>query len=226
MKRIKVILTGATGMVGEGVLHRCLLEPVVESVLVVNRRSCEVTHSKLTEIIHTDFFDLSSIERYLGGYDACFFCLGVSSVGMKEAEYTKMTHTLTLHFGETLSRLNPSMVFEYVSGAGTDATEQGSTMWARVKGKTENDLRKLPFNKVYGIRPGFIRPIAGMRRTLPFYKYITWLFPLGRLLYAKGFCTLHELAHAMIYAAANGYEKDTIEGPDILAISKRSLPLG
>src|SRR6266508_2253769 len=156
---IKAIITGATGMVGEGVLHICLNHPNVEQILVINRKPCGVQHPKLKEIIHTDFYNLSSIEDQLIGYNACFFCLGISSVGMKEADYFKVTYTLTMHVAETLSRHNPDMTFCYISGAGTDSTEKGRIMWARVKGKTENDLMKLPFRDVFAFRPGFIKPI-------------------------------------------------------------------
>ena len=219
-QKIKVIITGATGMVGEGTLHISLQHPTIEKVQVINRTPCGVAHPKLTEIIHNNFFDLSSIEEQLTGYDACFFCLGVSSVGMKEPEYFKMTHTLTLHVAETLCRRNPGMTFCYISGASTDSSEKGSSMWARVKGKTENDLMKLPFKKVYAFRPGFIRPIAGMKRTNPFYKYINWMFPLGRALFPKGFCTLPELATAMITATLYAYDKNIIEGKDIIELGK------
>jgi hypothetical protein len=138
--KVNAILTGTTGMVGEGVLHECLLHPEVESILVINRKPCGVSHPKLKEIIHTDFFDLTAIESQFTGYNACFFCLGVSSIGMKEPEYTKISYTLTMNMAQTLSKLNPGMTFCYVSGAGTDDTETGRMMWARVKGKTENDL--------------------------------------------------------------------------------------
>jgi nucleoside-diphosphate-sugar epimerase len=151
---LKVIVTGATGMVGEGVMHICLNSPDVEKVLIINRRPLGVTHPKLTEITHTDFFDFSSIESQLSGYDACYFCLGVSSVGMKKEDYYKTTYTLTMHVAETLSHLNPQMTFCYVSGAGTDSTETGRLSWARVKGKAENDLMKLPFKQVFAYRPG------------------------------------------------------------------------
>ena len=217
---IKVIITGATGMVGEGVLHECLHHPSVSSVLVINRKPCGVVHAKLTEIIHADFYDLSAIENQLTGYNACFFCLGVSSVGMNEVDYTKVTYTLTMHFAQTLVKLNPDMTFCYISGASTDSTEKGRQMWARVKGKTENDLMKLPFKKAYAFRPGFILPIKGMKRAHHFYKYISWLFPVGRALYAKGFCKLTELGAAMIYTAQNNYATNIIEGGDIIAIAK------
>jgi uncharacterized protein YbjT (DUF2867 family) len=217
---IRAVITGATGMVGEGVLHECLQHPDVEAVLVINRKPCGVTHPKLKEIIHADFFDLFPVATQLGGYNACFFCLGVSSIGMKEPEYHRLTYTLTMHVAETLSRLNPDMLFCYVSGAGTDSSEKGRSMWARVKGKTENDLMKLPFRDVYAFRPGFIKPIKGLKRTHKFYRYINWIFPIGRSLFPNGFCTLKELALAMIHIAQRGYHKKIINGKDIIQLAQ------
>jgi uncharacterized protein YbjT (DUF2867 family) len=219
MKKIRVIITGATGMVGEGVMHECLNDPDVEAVVVINRKSVGIVHPKLKEILHEDFFNLPPIEKHLIGYNACFFCLGVSAIGMKEADYYKMTYTLTMHVATTLSRLNPDMVFCYISGAGTDSSEKGRSMWARVKGKTENDLMKLGFKQVYAFRPGFIKPTKGLTKTHKFYKYITWMFPAGRALYPNGFCTLKELALAMIYVVNNNYDKKIITGKDIIKIS-------
>ncbi|WP_373515942.1 NAD-dependent epimerase/dehydratase family protein [Persicitalea sp.] len=218
---MKVIVTGATGMVGEGVMHVCLNHPAIENVLVINRRPDGVKHPKLNEIIHEDFFDLSPIASQLIGYDACLFCLGVSSVGMKEPEYFRLTHTLTMHVAETLARLNSGMTFAYVSGAGTDGSEKGRSMWARVKGKTENDLRKLGFKKAYAFRPGAIKPIEGMSHTLTAYKYLGWIFPIGRALYPSGFCTLRELALAMIFTAQNPVDQYVIEGQDIISLAKK-----
>ena len=169
--KISVIITGATGMVGEGVLNECLLHDNVEQVLVINRRPCGITHPKLKEIIHADFYDLSPVENQLVNYNACFFCLGVSSVGMKEPEFYRLTYTLTMHVAQTLSTLNPGMTFCYISGAGTDSTEKGRMMWARVKGKTENDLMKLPFKQVYNFRPAILQSTKGLKNTLPYYKY-------------------------------------------------------
>jgi uncharacterized protein YbjT (DUF2867 family) len=196
--KVRVIITGATGMVGEGVLHECLLNPEVESVLVINRRPCGVSDPRLKEIIHGDFFDLSAIESQLTGYNACFFCLGVSSIGMKEPEYTKISYTLTMNVAQTLSRLNPGMTFCYVSGAGTDSTEKGTLMWARVKGKTENDLARLPFKATYAFRPAFILPTKGLKNALSFYKYINWLYPIVHPLFPNSFGTLREVGQAMI----------------------------
>lgn len=219
---MKVIITGASGMVGEGVLHECLQHPSIEQILVVGRKTCGVTNPKLKEVLHSNFFDLKDVEPYLVGYDACFFCLGVSSVGMKEAEYTKLTHTLTLHFAQTVSKINPSMSFSYISGAGTDSSEKGRSMWARVKGRTENDLKKLPFKKVYNFRPGYLQPTEGLKNTLSLYKYLGWLFPVLRLFLGKYVSTLAELGQAMINATLYQVDKDTpLEVPDILELAKR-----
>ncbi len=217
--KIRAIITGTTGMVGEGVLHECLLHPLVESVLVINRKPCGVLHSKLKEIIHANFFDLSPIEEELRGYNACFFCLGVSSVGMKEEEYSKMTYTLTMHVAEILSRLNSDMTFCYISGVGTDSSEKGGSMWARVKGKTENDLLKLPFKQVFNFRPGFIKPTPGMKNTLKLYRYLGWLFPVGRKLFPGGFCTLREIGLAMIHTVGRGTDRRVLEGKDIIQMA-------
>jgi len=219
--KIRAIVTGASGMVGEGVLHECLQHPGVEAVLVVGRRSCGVNHPKLKEIILTDFFNPSSIKTELKGYNACYFCLGVSSVGMKEPEYYRLTYTLTLGFAETLSSQNSDMIFCYVSGSGTDSTEKGRSMWARVKGKTENDLMRLPFKKVYAFRPGFMQPTKGLKNTLSFYRYVSWLYPFVRKLFPKYATTLKELGLAMINITLNGYQKQIIEVPDIVELAKQ-----
>ena len=219
--KIKAILTGASGMVGEGVLHECLQHNEVEEVLVVGRRTCEVTHLKLEEILIPDFFDLASIEKKLAGYNACFFCLGVSSVGMKEPEFYKLTYSLTMNFATVLAKQNPGMVFCYISGAGTDSTEHGRMMWARVKGKTENDLTKLSFKKVYNFRPGIIKPTKGLKNTLGFYKYLSWLIPVIKLIAPKKISSLRELGLAMIHAASKGYEKQILEVKDIIVLSKK-----
>jgi uncharacterized protein YbjT (DUF2867 family) len=217
---ISVIITGATGMVGEGVLNECLQSNEVEQILVINRRSCGITHLKLKEIIHADFYNFSPIENELHNYDTCFFCLGVSSIGMKEPKYYLLTYTLTMHVAQTLSNLNPGMIFCYISGAGTDSTEKGRIMWARVKGKTENDLAKLPFKKVYNFRPAVLQSAKGLKNTLPYYKYFGWLFPIIRTLAPKYICTLQELGMAMINSATKGYNKQILEVKDILALSK------
>lgn len=207
-------------MVGEGVLHECLQHPEVEAVLVINRKPCGVTHPKLKEIIHPDFLNMTPIAGQLSGYNACYFCLGVSSVGMKKDSYFTLTYTLTLHVAGILSQQNADMTFCYVSGAGTDSSEKGRSAWARVKGKTENDLAKLPFHQEFNYRPGFIKPIPGLQYAHSFYKYINWLFPIGRALYPNGFCTLQELGQAMIRVTKEGYSKNVIDGRDIIALAK------
>lgn len=219
MNKIRVIVTGATGMVGEGILHECLQHPAVEAVLIINRKPSGKTHPKLKEIIHANFFDLSAIEQELTGYDACYFGLGVSSVGMKEPEYTRMTYDLTMHIAKTLSRLNSGMVFCYVSGAATDSTEKGRSMWARVKGKTENDLMKLPFRRAYMFRPGYMHPTPGLQNTLKGYRYITWMYPLLKVLMPGSVSTLADLGRAMINCTLTGYDKQILEVKDIKAVA-------
>jgi uncharacterized protein YbjT (DUF2867 family) len=219
-KKIKAIITGATGMVGEGVLHECLQSPQIEEVLIINRKPSGITHPKLKEIVHQNFFDFFPIQDKLIGYDACYFCLGVSSVGMKEPEYTKMTYTLTLHVAQTLSTLNPTMTFCYVSGSGTDSTEKGRSMWARVKGKTENDLMKLPFKAVYNFRPGYMHPTPGLKNTPSAYKYFSWLYPMVRKVFPNFASTLSELGLAMLHVTTQRYEKQILEVKDIVALSK------
>lgn len=218
-KTISVIITGTTGMVGEGVLMECLEHPQITSVLVVGRRPNGRVHPKLKEIVHSDLFDLSPIEDQLKGYDACFFCAGISSVGMKEPEYFKTTYTLTTGFAQTLLKLNPGMVFGYISGASTDSTEKGSSMWARVKGKTENDLMKMPFKAVYNFRPGYMHPTPGQKNVIKALKYFTWLYPLLKGFLPDKMSTLRALADAMINAALHGYNKQILEVTDIKALA-------
>lgn len=208
-------------MVGEGVMHQCLQHPDVEAVLIINRKPSGYKHPKLTEIVHADFFDLMPIEDQLAGYNACYFCLGISSVGVSKEDFYKTTYMLTLNVAQTLVQYNPDMTFCYVSGAGTDSKEKG-TGWAAVKGKTENDLMKLPFLQVYAFRPGFIKPIKGLTKTHGFYKYINWLFPVGRALYPAGFATLQEVAQAMITVTGQGYHTKVIEGKDIITLGEQS----
>ena len=219
--KIKVIITGATGMVGEGVLIEALNSPEVEQVLIINRKPSGFSHPKLKEIIHSNFFDISPIASQLSGYNACFFCLGVSSVGMKEPEYTHMTYDLTMHVAQVLAKQNPDMTFIYVSGASTDSSEKGSLMWARVKGKTENDLMKLPFKKVYAFRPGLMKAHRGAKNTPKFYKALEWSYPLIKALIPNMASTLAEVGQAMIKAVAQGYEKPVLEVKDIVALAKR-----
>lgn len=208
-------------MVGEGVLHECLQHVDVEEVLVIGRKTCEVTHPKLTELLVPDFYDLSMVESQLVGYNACFFCSGISSLGMSESDFYKVTYTLTLNVAQTLSQLNPDMTFCYVSGSGTDSTEKGRTMWARVKGKTENDLMKLPFKQVYNFRPGYIHPTEGLKNTLSYYKYLSWLYPAFRALFPGFVSTLRQLGQAMINTVGNGNHKMIVEVKDIVALASR-----
>jgi hypothetical protein len=217
--KLNVIITGATGMVGEGVLLECLDNPGVEEVLVVNRRPIGRSHPKLREIIHSDFFNLAPIEPQLAGYNACFFCLGVSSVGMKKEVYQHLTYDLTLNFAQALARQNPDPAFCYVTGAGTDSSEKGRIAWARVKGATENALLKL-FKRAYMFRPGFMKPTPGQRNVNPYYKYVGWFYPIGRALFPGGFCTIKDVGLAMINAAAEGAPKAILEVKDIVALSR------
>ena len=217
--KLKTIITGATGMVGEGILRECLLNEDVAEVLVINRKPCGVAHPKLKEIIHSDFFDLSAIESQLQGYNACLFCLGISSVGVDADTYYRMTYTLTMHVAETLSRKNPDMTFCYISGAGTDSTEQGKVRWARVKGKTENDLMKLPFKAVYNFRPGALIPEKGAKNVLKLYKYFSWLTPVIKLFFPNNISTIKALGQTMIKVSLTGYSKSIIEVKDIHILS-------
>src|SRR5882757_7521209 len=215
---MKAIITGATGMVGEGVLLECLEAPDVEQVLVINRKPGGVAHPKLREVLHGDFFNLLPIEQQLTGFDACFFCLGVSSVGMSKEEYRHVTYDLTLNIARLLAKLNPATTFCYVTGAGTDSSEQGSVAWARVKGATENALLRL-FKRAYMFRPGFMKATLGQNNVKRYYTFIAWLYPIGRSLYPAGFCTLQEVGLAMIKAATKGYPKQILEVKDIVALA-------
>src|SRR5450432_3743145 len=219
---MKVILFGATGMVGQGCLRECLLDPDVESVLAVGRSPTGQRHAKLREIVHDNFMDYSVIESELAGFDACFFCLGVSSIGMDEERYRHLTYDITLAAATTLSRLNPGMVFTYVTGRSTDSTEQGPMMWARIKGKTENDLLKLPFKAAYMFRPAGIQPLHGIKSktawvnaiyvvAAPLLSYLARTSP-------KFMTTSEQLGRAMIKVARDGYPKPVLESEDINAV--------
>jgi len=205
-------------MVGEGVLLECLNHPDVEQVLVINRRPGGVSHPKLREIILGDFFNLAPIEQRLIGFNACFFCLGVSSVGMSKEEYERITYVLTLGVAQLLAKLNPEMTFCYVTGAGTDSSEQGRVAWARVKGAAENALLRL-FKQAYMFRPGFMKATAGQKNVKSYYKWIAWLYPMGRAFYPAGFCTLQEVGLAMIEVVRNGYSKKILEVRDIVKLA-------
>jgi uncharacterized protein YbjT (DUF2867 family) len=217
---MNVILFGATGMVGQGVLRECLLDPQVHQILSIVRTPSSQQHPKLRELLHTNFFDYSAIEPQLTGFDACFFCLGISSAGMDEAQYTHLTHDLTLAAATTLARLNPNMVFIYVSGAGTDSTGRGRIMWARVKGKTENALLQLPFRAAYMFRPGFIQPLHGIRSKTKLYQFfytaLNPILPLLKSAFPKSIITTEELGRAMLNVARHGYPKPILETADIV----------
>lgn len=220
---IRAIITGATGMVGEGVLQECLNHPDVESVLIINRKPSGFSHPKLKEIIHADFMNITALRASVAGYNACFFCLGVSSVGMKEPEYHKLTYDLTMHIARTLLEVNPQMIFCYISGAGTDSSEMGRSMWARVKGKTENAIINLGFRNAYAFRPGFMRPTPGAKNTLGFYRYVNWMFPLLRKAFPGYVCTLAEVGQAMINAVKLQPAKKILEVKDIVDLAQAKV---
>jgi uncharacterized protein YbjT (DUF2867 family) len=219
---VKVILFGATGMVGQGVLRECLLDPGVGRVLAVGRSPTGQQHAKLREVVHGNFTDFSAIESALTGYDACFFCLGVSSVGMDAERYRHLTYDITMAAATTLAKLNPGMVFTYVTGRGTDSTEKGSLMWARVKGKTENDLLKLPFKAAYMFRPAGIQPLHGIRSRTAWYQAVyviaAPLLTLLNRIAPKYVTTTEQLGRAMIKVARDGFPKPVLESEDINAI--------
>jgi len=217
---MKIIITGTTGMIGEGVLLECLADPQITEVLSVSRKPIGKSHPKLKEYIVPDFLSLKEDDEKLKGYDACFYCAGVSAVGMKEEDYKRITYDTTLHFAKVLYP-NDAMSFIYVSGGGTDSSEKGRMMWARVKGKTENDLVKLPFKQTFGFRIGFVRPATGQQNILPYYKYVKWLFPIVRVLLPNIYSTMKQVAQAMIYLSKNGYNRNVIYVKDIHKVSKQ-----
>src|SRR6202163_4752696 len=218
---MKVILFGATGMVGQGCLRECLIDPEVETVLAVGRSPTGVQNAKLREIVHDNFLDFSAIESQLAGFDACFFCLGVSSVGMNEERYRHLTYDITLAAARTLSKLNPQMVFVYVTGRGTDSTEQGRLMWARVKGKTENDLLKLPFRAAYVFRPAGIQPLHGVRSKTGWvnaiYVVSAPLLTLLTRIEPKFMTTTKQVGRAMSKVARDGFPRPVLEREDLNA---------
>jgi uncharacterized protein YbjT (DUF2867 family) len=216
---VKVVLFGATGMVGQGVLRECLLDPDVESVLAIVRNLSLPQNDKLREIVHQNTSDLSAIKDRLAGYDACFFCLGVSTVGMEEAAYRRVTYDLTLSVARTLAKLNPTMTFIYVSGAGTDSTERGRLMWARVKGKTENALLQMRFKAVYLFRPAYIQPLYGARTKTAwygaFYAVVRPFYPLLKTLFPNYVTTTECVGRAMLNVAKRGFPNPVLENRDI-----------
>ena len=214
---MKIMITGATGMVGEGVLLECLNNPEITEVLSVSRKRSGKSHPKLKEYIIPDFLNLEENDENLKGFDAVFFCAGISSVGMNEEDYTKITYDTTLHFAKAVLKQNPEMVFTFVSGAHTDSSEKGKIMWARVKGKTENDLIKLNFRGVYNFRPGFMKPVDGQVNVKWFFKPMIWLFPK---VFPSRSLTLNEVEKAMINAVKKGYSKNILEISDIKVLAK------
>ena len=219
--KIKVIITGVTGMVGEGVMHEALASPFVSEVLAISRTSTGLSHPKLKEYQLVDFFQPEELADVVKGYDACLFCLGVSSIGKSEAEFTHLTYDLTLGFAHVLADANPNMSFSYISGTGTDSTENGRIMWARVKGKTENDLQKLGFKNTYAFRPGYLSPTKGLKNTLPYYAYIDWMYPLFRFAAPGAVSTLRELGLAMLEASVFGSPKVHVEVRDIRSMAQQ-----
>ncbi|HEV8038888.1 MAG TPA: NAD(P)H-binding protein [Bryobacteraceae bacterium] len=217
-----MILFGATGMVGQGVLRECLLDPGVHEVQSIGRSASGKQDPKLRELIHADFLDYSDIESQLAGFDACFFCLGVSSAGLTEEQYTRSTYDITLAAARTLARLNPEMTFIYVSGMGTDSSERGRSMWARVKGKTENELQRLPFKAAYMFRPGVIVPLHGVKSKTQLYRFFyAVLGPLLPLLsgrFPKYVTTTEQIGRAMIKVARDGWPTPILESSDINAV--------
>lgn len=217
---IKVVITGITGMVGEGILLECLQNPAVNEILAVSRRPYQLGHPKLKQLIVPDMFNLNDIKHNLISYDACFFCAGISSLGLKEPEYTRITYDLTINFAQTLVQINPEMTFIYVSGSHTDTTEKGRVMWARVKGRTENDLVKLPFKQVYNFRPGLMRATEGQKNLPRIYKYFSWLYPVIKTLAPNGASALADVGRAMINSVIKGYSKTILEIKDINKLAR------
>ena len=220
---MNVILFGATGMVGQGVLRECLLDAEVTKVLSIGRSSTGQKHEKLRELLHKDFTDFSALERELTGYDACFFCLGVSSAGMNEADYARVTYDFTLAAARVLAKANPQMTFIYVSGTGTDSSEKGRSMWARVKGRTENALLALPFKATFMFRPGVIQPMHGVASRTKLYRVIyaisAPLFPVLKTVFPKAITTTERVGRAMLAVARRGFSKRLLENADINAIA-------
>jgi hypothetical protein len=221
----KVIITGATGMVGKGVLLESLDHDTIAEVLVIGRNPIGIQHTKLKELIHKDFTDFSEVRTQLSGYDACFFCLGISAAGLKEDEYKRITYDFTLSLAKTLFKINPEMTFNYVSGEGTDSSEKGRMMWARVKGKTENDLLNIGFKQAYMFRPGAIIPLRGIKsRTKSYqfmYDYFMWLVKLIKLIAPNSVVNTTQIGLAMIHSVLNSYQEKVLKPKDIILLSKQ-----
>ncbi|UFH57177.1 NAD-dependent epimerase/dehydratase family protein [Spirosoma sp. KNUC1025] len=218
---MKLIITGATGLVGEGVLLVCLENPAVTEVLTINRKPLARKHEKLKELIVTDFSEIEQYSERLKNYGACFFCAGASSVGENEASFTKKTYDFVVPFAKTLSGINPQLVFIYVSGNRTDSSEKGDVMWARVKGRTENALLKLPFKAVYAFRPGFMKPVKGQQNVRLIYRVFEALYPLWLSILPNWTCMMREVGLAMIHCVSRGYDKAILE---VQAIKLQAKP--
>jgi uncharacterized protein YbjT (DUF2867 family) len=221
---VKAIIFGATGMVGQGVLRECLRDAQVESVLLIGRSATGVREAKVTEIVQADLTDYSTIRNRLAGYDACFFCLGVTSAGMSETEYRRVTYDITLAAARALVAVNPGMTFVYVSGTGTDSSEKSRMMWARVKGATENALLALPFTAAYMFRPGYIQPLHGIKSKTGWYSamyaVVAPIYPLLRIAFGKYVTTTEELGRAMLHSAKSGAKKRVVENAEIAALAR------
>jgi uncharacterized protein YbjT (DUF2867 family) len=219
---MKVIITGTTGMIGEGILLECLNDHRITEILSVSRKPTGKIHPKLKEYIVPDFLALKEGDEQLQGYDACFFCAGISSVGVNAKDYEKITYDTTLQFAKAVGP-NPNMSFIYVSGSGTDSSEKGRLHWARVKGKTENDLMKLPFKQAFGFRIGIVEIAKGQTHVLPFYKYVSWLIPILKIVTPNILNTMKEVANAMIHVSEKGFESNIIYVKDIHLFSKQAI---
>jgi len=221
---VNILLFGATGMVGRGALLACLEDDRVRAVLVVGRTACGIEHAKIREIVHRDFFDYAAIQPEFSGCDACFFCLGVSSAGMKESEYHRLTYDLTLAAAASIATVNTRLTFCYVSGTGTDSTERGRTMWARVKGKTENALLRMPFKAAFMFRPGYIQPLDGIKSKTRLYQslyvVVKPLYPVLRRLFPRFVTTTRNVGRALIAVAAGGYPERVLESDDINGLAE------
>lgn len=221
---MRVLIFGASGMVGQGVLRECLDAPDVVGVTAFGRTAITTQHDKLAQLLVLDLFRIQDHEAELSGFDACFFCLGVSSSGMNEAQYTHLTYDLTMAVAQVLARLNPGMVFVYVSGAGTDSTGTARSMWARVKGKTENDLKKLPFRGVYLFRPAVIQPLHGIKSKTPayqrFYSLAAPLLTLIRRVFPEAIVTTEDIGQAMLNAARQNGGRVVVEAKEIIRLAR------
>lgn len=215
---MRVIVTGTTGMVGEGVMLECLAHPEVTEVLSVSRKPVGLSHPKLREYLVDDFYQIQQNDEKLKGYDACFFCVGITSVGMNEEDYTRFTYDMTMNFARATAP-NAGMSFVYVSGIYADSTEKGKTMWARVRGRVENDLMKLPFKHAFAFRPAFMKPVKGQKHARKMYSYIGWLYPILKVFAPKWVCTLSEVGNAMINATLYGYKTNIVEVNDIKVLA-------